>query len=100
FEVNGEKTSVFENDTLFVKKGDKIRILNVLVDGMSSSTFTVNLKGFVPDIPYNTGEDRGYLIDTANLKWRKYSVYGQGKCYPVVVTRGSQEIARAYVRIR
>lgn len=100
FEVNGKKTSVFENDTLFVKKGDKIRILNVLVDGMSSSTFTVNLKGFVPDIPYNTGEDRGYLIDTANLKWRKYSVYGQGKCYPVVVTRGSQEIARAYVRIR
>jgi len=99
-EVNGKKQLFFQNDTLKIHRGDKLRIINVLIDGMESTSLTVNLKGFVPNVKYNTGEDRGYLIDTGNLYWKKYSLYGMGKVYPIVVTRGAKEVAKAFLRLQ
>lgn len=99
-EVNSEPTKIFDNQTLSVKRGDKLRIIEVLVPGQNSSEIQVNLKGYVPPGSFNDGEDRNYLVDTQGLRWKKYSVDDAGKKFPVVVTSGSQELSRAFIYIQ
>ena len=99
-EVNGEQRKISHDQTLNVRRGDLLKIIDVLIPGMNSAELQVNLKGFVPRGSYNDGEDRNYLVDTRGLYWKKYSVDGAGKKYPIVVTRDSQELTRAFIYIR
>jgi len=99
FDVNGEKRSVLNEQSLTVRRGDRVTILNVVQDGIPSEYLRVNLKGFVPPIDGNTGEDRGYPVDTHTMHWDKYSVYGQGKVYPVIVYKNDRIISKAYLAI-
>ena len=99
-EVNGIQHKLSDNQTLTVKRGDLIKIVEVLIPGLNSSDLQVNLKGYVPPGSYNDGEDRNCLIDTRKLQWKKYSVDGLGKKYPIVVTFDSEELTRAYIYIR
>ena len=99
-EVNGKNKAILHRQTLRIKRGDKIRIRNVVLEGISSSQVKVNLKGYVPPLSYNTGEDRNYLIDASKLNWEKYSIYGKGKVYPIVVLKGEKEISRAFIYIK
>ncbi len=99
-EVNGVQKKISDEETLNVKRGDKIMIVDVFVPGVNGSDIKVNLKGFAPRNVYNDGEDRNSLVDTRGLNWNKYSVNGEGKKYPIVVTRGAQEITKAYIYIQ
>ncbi len=99
FKVNNEKKAILDGQTLYLKRGDQFEIVDVIINGLDSKFTRVNLKGYVPPISYNVGEDRGYLIDTDALIWRKYSVYGFGEVYPILVTRANMEISRAYIHI-
>jgi len=99
-EVNGVQKKISDEETLNVKRGDKIMIVDVFVPGVNGSDIKVNLKGFAPRNVYNDGEDRNSLVDTRGLNWNKYSVNGEGKKYPIVVTRGTQEITKAYIYIQ
>jgi len=54
---------------------------------MNYRDYKVNLKGYVPPQDYNSGEDRNYLIGTGSLRWKKYSLNGDGKIYPLVVVK-------------
>ncbi len=96
-EVNGMTHTIRPDETLTVKRGDRLRISAVSLNNYAATNLKVNLKGFVPPGNINNGEDRGYLINTRFLTWNKYSVDGEGKKYPIVVTYGEQEIARAYI---
>lgn len=100
FEVNGRKKAILNNQSLEVHRGDKIKIIDVLFDGSSSSDFTVNLKGYVPPTDYNNGEDRNYLIDVSQLQWDKYSLHGKGKIYPVVVYKGNHPVSSCFISIQ
>jgi len=99
FKVNNEKKAILDGQTLYLKRGDQFEIVDVIINGLDSKFTQVNLKGYVPPISYNVGEDRGYLIDTDALIWRKYSVFGFGEVYPILVTRADMEISRAYIHI-
>lgn len=99
FEVNGQRRAILDQQQLEVRRGDKIKIIDVLFDGSRSSDFVVNLKGYVPPTDYNTGEDRNYLIDTSQLHWNKYSLHGEGKVYPIVVYKGDLAVSSAYISI-
>jgi len=99
FEVNGTKRAILDNQRLEIQRGDKIKIVDVLLDGSRSSDFLVNLKGYVPPTDYNNGEDRNYVIDTSQLHWNKYSVNGEGKVYPIVVYKGQHKVSRAFIAI-
>ncbi len=100
FEVNGKKNALLDNQTLDMKRGDKLKIVNVIQDGARSSDFKVNLKGYVPPSKgINPGEDRNYLIDTSKLHWKKYSIKGEDKIYPVVVLKGDTEVSRAFIHL-
>ena len=99
FQVNGEKKALLDGQQLSLKRGDKFRILNVSLEGINSSELEVNLKGFVPPGDFNTGEDRNHLVNTSDLSWNKYSVYGKGRVYPIVVSNGALEISRVLISI-
>ena len=99
-EVNGIQRKLTDGQTLTVKRGDLIKIIEVLIPGLDSADLQVNLKGFVPPGSYNDGEDRNCLVDTRKLQWKKYSVDGLGKKYPIVVTYGSDELTRAFIYIQ
>ena len=98
-EVNGKKQAFVDGQTLKVKRGDKLRILNVLHEKMIPAHYKVNLKGFVPPDGYNKGEDRNYTIDANTLRWKKYSLNGNGNIYPVVVVKNGQELSRIFISI-
>lgn len=98
-DVNGHKQALLDGQTLHVKRSDKIKIINVLHDQLDSDHYKVNLKGYVPPKGYNPGEDRNYLIDVNTLHWKKYSLNGAGKIYPLVVVKNNQELSRIYISI-
>jgi len=98
-DVNGKKQALLDGQTLLVKRSDKMKILNVLHDQIDSDYCKVNLKGYVPPGDYNPGEDRNYLIDISTLGWKKYSLNGYGKIYPLVVIKNNEELSRIYISI-
>ncbi len=59
----------------------------------------VNFKGFVGDWKNNTGEDRGYLINTAKGLLARYSLYGQRRVYRIVASRGREILGTMLVEI-
>ncbi|MBU0712078.1 hypothetical protein KJ762_10835 [bacterium] len=98
-DVNGQKQAFLDGQTLRVKRSDKIKIINVLHDQLNSDHYKVNLKGYVPPSDYNSGEDRNFLIDISALSWKKYSLNGDGKIYPLVVVKNDEELSRIYISI-
>ncbi len=98
-EVNGQLCTIGANETLKVRRQDKIRILSVTVPNLSMGDFKVNLKGYAPPKAVNNGEDRQFLIEVRQLNWSKYAVDRAGKIYPIVIQTGDREIARAFVAI-
>lgn len=100
FEVNGgRKETVFNGETFKVKTGDKIKIVSASAEGVLPKNITVNLLGFVSNKDDNTGEDRGYLIDTAKDLWKKHSTNGKGKEYPIVVKHKEEKIGIVVLKI-
>ncbi|MCD6204468.1 MAG: hypothetical protein J7L22_02290 [Candidatus Marinimicrobia bacterium] len=98
-EVNGQKQALLNGQTLHVKRSDQIKILNVLHDQLLPDRYKVNLKGYVPPGEYNDGEDRNYPIAVESLRWKKYSLNGEGKIYPVIVVNNNKELSRIYISI-
>jgi len=98
-EVNGVKRAFMDGATVPVKRTDQLKILNVLHEKMGTNSYKVNLKGFVPPVEINTGEDRQYLVDVSTLQWKKYSIDKAGKIYPLVVVKNNQEISHIYLAI-
>ncbi|MBN2419662.1 MAG: succinylglutamate desuccinylase/aspartoacylase family protein [Deltaproteobacteria bacterium] len=88
-ELNGREVLFPEGGKCDVVKGDIIKIVDVFP--RSLRTCTVNFKGFVGDRINNTGEDRGFDIDTGDLLER-YSTDDKGNNYQVVVTKDEKEI--------
>lgn len=98
--VNDIKQIVSNGEILEVTKGDKLKIVDVIMEGADSRDVSVNFLGFVPNKVNNEGEDRGYLIDTAKQDlWIKYSVRGQGAEYPVVVKYGDKKVGEVFIKI-
>lgn len=97
--LNADKRTISNGDTLEVTKGDKLKIIDVIVEGADSKEVSVNFLGFVPGKSVNTGEDRGYLVDTAKDLWVKYSIKRQGVEYPVIVKHGDKKIGGIFIKI-
>lgn len=66
---------------------------------LRSSGITVNFKGFVGDRKNNTGEDRGYSIDTGTDLMNRYSLYKKDEFYEIVVSRGNDVLGRLVVKL-
>jgi len=60
----------------------------------------VNFKGYVGNKSINTGEDRGYIIDTAGNLWKNYSLNKKGLNYQVIVTYNEKKVGRLIIELK
>jgi hypothetical protein len=99
-EVNDGRQLLRNGEILGVVRGDRIRIVSILPESLArQQDMCVNFKGFVGDWKNNTGEDRGYLIDTAKGLLARYSLYGQRRVYRIVASRGREILGTMLVKI-
>jgi hypothetical protein len=98
-EAMGHRLLLANGETLHLVKGDKIKIVDVLPSPPDSSGIEVNFKGFVGDRKNNTGEDRGYVIDTGKDLIKRFSLHRKGKSFQVVASRNDHLYGRLYVEL-
>ncbi len=99
-EVNGMGRILRNGQTLDVVRGDLIRIMNILPQRLEGQkNLCVNFKGFVGNWANNTGEDRGYVIDTGRDLLARYSLYGQKRVYRIVASQGEEIVGQMLVKI-
>ena len=99
-EVNKKKQLLKNGETLNVVRGDLIKIIDVLPESLARhQDVFVNFKGFVGNWKNNTGEDRGYLVDTSRDLLARYSLYGQKRVYKIVVEQGKEILGKVLVNI-
>jgi len=98
-ETKDHRVLVSNGETLELVRGEKLRIVDVLPSMPKASNVKVNFKGFVGDWKNNTGEDRGYTIDTAADLITRYSLYKKGVEYEILATHGKRVLGRMVVRL-
>ena len=99
-QAKGHRLLVSNGGTLDLVKGDHMMLLDVLSSGPLPSDLKVNFKGFVGNWKNNTGEDRGYDIDTGKALMRRYSLKKKGNIFPVIATSGEETYGRFLVRLK
>lgn len=98
--VNKRRRILKSGETLHVVRGDLLRILDILPESLASRQgICVNFKGFVGDWKNNTGEDRGYMIDTGRDLMDRYSLHGQRRVYRIVVSHKKETFGTMLVKI-
>ena len=96
-DMNGRRILLTDGETMQMVRGDKMKIIDVFP--LTKENITVNFKGFVGDKINNTGEDRGYLIDTGKDLMERYSTDKKGNHYHIIVTRNNKEIGRLNISL-
>ena len=82
-------------------KGDKLVIEDILTGIVDPSKYIVNFKGFVGNLSNNSGEDRGYEIDTAKgVLMERYSLNKKGQHYYVLTTLNGKEVGKIFIDIQ
>ncbi|MCB2185161.1 MAG: hypothetical protein KQJ78_02005 [Deltaproteobacteria bacterium] len=103
-EVAGQRRVVADGESLNLVKGDTLTVVDVLSNLPDQSNLRVNFKGFVPHGGGNTGEDRGFPINTASDLLPRYSHCPGGgepslECYQVVVKQGERPLGGIDVKL-
>jgi hypothetical protein len=83
--INGRQHYFSDETRVDLVFGDKLEVVDVLLPRDIARSVKVNVKGFMSDPSNNTGEDRGYIIDTAKDLLPRHSVAKQGNHYLVLV---------------
>jgi hypothetical protein len=96
-EAKGHRLLLANGETLNLAKGDAMKIVDVLPPGMSG--LEVNFKGFVGNWKNNTGEDRGYRIETGTALMTRYSLNKQGRLYEILASKGETVLGRILVEL-
>ncbi|MEA3280092.1 MAG: M14/M99 family metallopeptidase [Thermodesulfobacteriota bacterium] len=95
--INGKKIIYKNNDHVKLIKGDTFELVDVIGGPGDPSDMIVNFKGFVGNASNNTGEDRGYVINTAEDLWKNYSLDKKGLKYKVIVTYNKQKAGELFI---
>ncbi|MCF7886113.1 MAG: succinylglutamate desuccinylase/aspartoacylase family protein [Candidatus Marinimicrobia bacterium] len=96
FQNGGKKISILSGQTALLKQNTRFKLLNVYSPDFNGENLQVNIKGFVPPVDLNRGEDRNYWLSSQDM-WSKYSIDGRGKKYPIVVENNGVTISKAYI---
>lgn len=95
--INGKEQVAQNFDHVKLIRGDTLELVDIISGFGDPSDLEVNFKGYVGDQYNNTGEDRGYVINTGRDLWKRYSVHKKGKTYQVVVTRKNTKVGKLFV---
>lgn len=92
------RTEYYNNYGRFkIIRGDIFEIVDVVTTVEDPSDLVVNLKGFVGQRSQNTGEDRGYRINSGKDLWKRYSLKKKGRKYQVIVTLEDEEVGKLFI---
>ena len=76
-------------------------IEDILAGKVDPSKYIVNFKGFVGNLHNNSGEDRGYVIDTSEGGlMERYSLNKRGRQYYVLTTLNGKEVGKIFIDIQ
>ena len=98
--INGMEQIFKDYDHAKLIKGDSFEIVDVLGGPGDPSHYIVNFKGYVGNKQNNTGEDRGYVINTGKDLWKRYSLDKKGKKYQVIVTYNDKAVGKLFVDLQ
>ncbi|MBW2562408.1 MAG: hypothetical protein JRE40_16380, partial [Deltaproteobacteria bacterium] len=73
--INGKEGCYPNGSHVDIVRGDLLELMDATTRPELLTDITCNFKGFVGTTGANTGEDRGYIIDTATDLWERYSLY-------------------------
>ncbi len=95
--INGKEQICRNYERVKLIRGDTFEIDDVITGICDPSSLEVNFKGYVGDKVNNSGEDRGYAINTGKDLWKRYSLDKKGKAYQVVVFRNDATVGKLFV---
>jgi len=99
--INGKSKIIDNYSHVNIRTGDKLIIEDVLTGKIDPSKYIVNFKGFVGNTQNNSGEDRGYMIDTSKeVLIKRYSLNQKGLQYHVLTTLDGKEVGKIYIDIQ
>jgi len=99
--INGKLKIIDNYSHINMRKGDKLVIEDILAGKVDPSKYIVNFKGFVGNIQNNSGEDRGYVIDTSEgVLMKRYSIDKRGQQYYVLTTLNGIEVGKIFIDIQ
>ena len=100
--VNGKQQVVDNYSRITLDYGDILVIEDLLHTPKDPAGYVVNFKGFVGNKSFNSGEDRGYPIDTGDdgVLMPRYSRDKKGRHYHVLTTLEDREVGKLYIDIR
>lgn len=98
-EARDHRILVASGETLRLVRGEKIVIVDVIPRVSEKAGVKVNFKGFVGNWKNNTGEDRGFPIDTLTDLMERHSLDKRGESYEIVATRGDTILGKMLVAL-
>ena len=98
-ETKGHRILLSNAETLDLVKGDELKIVDIIPSFPGLQGITVNFKGFVGDWKNNTGEDRGYVIDTGADLIKRYSLHKKGELFTIIASKGDNVIGQMKIRL-
>ena len=98
-EAKGHRILLSNGEILDLVEGDHLKLLDVIPSRPDSSEVKVNFKGFVSNWKNNTGEDRGYDINTSSDLMARFSLQKKGKVYEIIVTEGTNVWGQFFVKL-
>ncbi|MCD4720217.1 MAG: succinylglutamate desuccinylase/aspartoacylase family protein [Desulfobacula sp.] len=99
--INGQLKIVNNYEHVKIHRGDKLVIEDILAGSVDPSKYIVNFKGFVGNHQNNSGEDRGYVIDTAKgVLMERYSLNKKGRHYYVLTTLRGKKVGKIFIDIQ
>ena len=84
--VNGDLKAATPDTPFKLVAGDILELVDIVAPA-APTRLKLNFLGYVGDWKNNTGEDRGYRIDTGKELLRRYSLSKKGETYLVKATR-------------
>ncbi len=97
--VNGKWCITTTETPLEVVEGDTIELVDVISE-KGRLPLKLNFRGFVGNWKNNTGEDRGYLIDTSKDLLKRYSYHNNGRLYTIQAAMGKKVLYTYKVLVR
>ncbi len=103
-EAMGQRTMVADGERVRLVKGDELIIVDLISNLDDQRGLEVNFKGFVPAGGSNTGEDRGYRINTSQDLLPRFSRCGSSspkgmECYQVIAKKNGSKIGEIQVEV-
>ncbi|MFH2218300.1 MAG: M14/M99 family metallopeptidase [Pseudomonadota bacterium] len=95
--INGTDQITPNHGHIKLIRGDSLELVDVITGYGKTADLEVNFKGYVGDAKGNTGEDRGYVINTARDLWKRYSLDKEGRAYQVIVTFHGDAVGKLFV---